>query len=93
MNRDEMIKINEELHFTGYARNKVKSMGHELADTTSKVEIASGMVEEGLLDAEVYKKFVLRQKREIKDILSGIYAYLKLEDVKGSYDNVFEREK
>lgn len=91
MNSQEVQKINEEIHFTGYARNKVKAMGNEIADLTGKVELTSAMVKEGLLDPEIYKNYVLRQKKEIKDMLSEIYSYLKLEDVKGNYDFVFKR--
>jgi hypothetical protein len=87
-----MQKINEEIHFTGYARNKIKSMGNEIADLTGKVELASRMVEEGLLDAEVYKNYAVRQKVEIKDMLAEIYSYLKLEDIKGRYDDTFKNE-
>jgi hypothetical protein len=93
LNRVEMQKINEEIHFTGYARNKIKSMGNEIADRTGKVELASGMVEEGLLDVEVYKNYAIRQKAEIKDMLAEIYSYLKLEDIKGHYDDAFKKEK
>jgi hypothetical protein len=93
MNRDEMQKINEEIHFAGYARNKVKSMGNEIADLTGKIELLSGMVEEGLLDVEIYKTYVFRQKKEIKDMLAEIYSYLKLEDIKGRYDEAFKKEK
>lgn len=93
MNSDEMRKINEELNFTGYARNKVKSIGNEIADVTGKIELASGMVEEGLLDAEMYKNYVSRQKKEIKDMLTEIYSYLKLEDTEGNHDFVLKREK
>jgi hypothetical protein len=92
MNRDEMQKINEEIQFTGYARNKIKSMGNEIADLTGKVELASGMVEEGFLDVEVYKNYAIRQKVKIKDMLAEIYSYLKLEDVKGRYDEAFKKE-
>ena len=92
MNRDEMQKINEEIHFAGYARNKVKSMGNSIADLTSKVELASGMVEEGLLDVEIYKRYALRQKEEIKDMLAEIYSYLHLSDVKCRYKDAFKGE-
>lgn len=88
-----MQKLNEEIHFAGYARNKIKSMGNEIAYLTGKVELASGMVEEGLLDVEIYKDYAIRQKREIKDMLAEIYSYLKLEDVKGHYDDAFKKEK
>ena len=91
MNRDETQKINEEIHFTGYARNKVKSMGNEIADLTSKIELASSMVEQGLLDVEIYKNYALRQKIEIKDMLAEIYSYLKLSDTKGRYDDAFKQ--
>lgn len=88
-----MEKINGEIKFTGYARNKIKSMGNEIADRTGKVELASGMVEEGLLDVEVYKNYAIRQKVEIKDMLAEIYSYLKLEDVKGHFDGAFKKEE
>lgn len=86
-----MQEVNENINFTWYARNKVKSMGNEVADIMSKVELASNMVEEGLLDVEIYKNFALRQRVEIKDILAEIYSYLKLSDTKGSYDDAFKQ--
>lgn len=93
MTRDEMIAINEELECTNYALNKVKMMGNELAEIATKLQLTSSMVEDGLLDVEVYKKYVLRQKKEMKDILSGVYAYMHMENVDGQNDFVFNREK
>lgn len=92
MNRDVLDKINDEANFSAYARNKVKAMGNEIADITGKVEFASGLVGEGLLSEELYTKFVLRQRKEIKDIVSQIYSYLHLGEVKGHYDNAFIKE-
>ncbi|MBX4152269.1 hypothetical protein [Paenibacillus lautus] len=93
MNKDELRALEEDLHFTGYARNKVKAMGNEVADITSKIEILSGIVEEGLLKDELYRSFVLRQRKEIKDIIAQIYSYLHLEKVKGHYDHVFKESE
>lgn len=93
MTKDEIQEINEQLNFSRYTRSNIQSLGNEIADITGKIELSSGMVEEGLLDVEVYKKFVSRKKIRIKDILTEIYAYLKLEHVNGNYDFVFKKEK
>ena len=70
MNREVLDKINEEVNCTTYARNKIKGMGNEIADIVSKIEILSGMVGEDLLKEELYRNFVLRQRKEIKDIVA-----------------------
>ncbi|MWV44938.1 hypothetical protein GRF59_15050 [Paenibacillus sp. HJL G12] len=93
MNRDQLESIEKEIHFTGYARNKVKAMGNEIADITSKIEMLSGLVGEELLKDELYRNFVLRQRKEIKDIVAQIYSYLHLVDVEGNYDQVFKESK
>lgn len=90
MGREQLELIEKELHFTGYARNKVKAMGNEIADITGKIEMLSGLVREDLLNEELYQNYVLRQKKELKDIIAEIYSYLHLEDVKGHYDHVFK---
>lgn len=88
-----MREINDELNFSGYTRNNVKSGGNHIADLTGKIELASGMAEEGLLEVETYKNYVNRQKKEIKDTLSQIYSQLKLEDTVGNFDFVFKNER
>ncbi|MBT2759888.1 hypothetical protein [Paenibacillus sp. ISL-20] len=93
MNRDILESIEKELHFTGYARNKVKAMGNEIADITSKIEILSGIVGEDILKEDLYRNFVLRQRKEIKDIIAQIFSYLHLEDVEGHYDHAFLESK
>ncbi|MGM1044845.1 MAG: hypothetical protein ACQEXX_01725 [Bacillota bacterium] len=90
MDRDTLEKINKDINFTTYARNRVKAMGNEIADITAKIEMLSGLVGEDLLNEELYRNFVLRQKKEIKDILAEIYAYLKLEEIEGRHDHVFK---
>ena len=82
MDREQLELIGKELHFTGYARNKVKAMGNEIADITAKIEMLSGLVREDLLNEELYRNYVLRQKKELKDIIAEIYSYLHLEKLK-----------
>ncbi|MFB4325587.1 MULTISPECIES: hypothetical protein [Paenibacillus] len=53
-------------------------MGNEIADIASEIEIPSGMVGEGLLKEELYRNFVLRQRKEIKDLIAQMYTYLRL---------------
>lgn len=90
MNREQLELIEKEIHFTGYARNRVKAMGNVIADITAKIEMLSDLVGEDLLNEELYRNYVLRQKKEIKDILAEIHAYLKLEEIEGRYDHVFK---
>ena len=92
MKRDDMRELNKELNCTGYTVNKVKSMGNEIADIMARIELSSGMVEEGLLDEEIYKNFVARQKREIKDILYETYKGLGLDEAEGHFDYKMERQ-
>ncbi|MFI2856844.1 hypothetical protein ACH6EH_06860 [Paenibacillus sp. JSM ZJ436] len=90
MKRINMEETNKEINCTGYARNKVKSMGNEMAEIVARMEFASNLVSEGILDVELYKNFVERQKVEIKDILAETYSYFHLEDVPGRHDHVFK---
>jgi hypothetical protein len=93
LNKEKMRKINEEINCTAYAIRTVKGMSNEIADISTRIDFASNMVEEGLLDVELYKNYVVRQKKEIKNMIAQIYSYLRLEEVKGSFDEVFKDEK
>ena len=84
-----MRKINKEINCTAYAIRNVKGMSNEIADISTRIDFVSNMVEEGLLDVELYKNYVVRQKKEIKDMIAQIYSYLRLEEVKGSFDEIF----
>lgn len=93
INLEEMREINREINFSDYARNNIKSMGNGIADIAGKIELASGMVEEGILDLDVYKNYVLRQRKEIKDRVAEIYSYLRLSEVKGHFDDAFKEDE
>lgn len=90
--REEMRIINEEVRCTSYAQLKVKDIGNMIADIASKIEFTSSSVEENFLEEKIYKDWVFRQRRDIKDLLAQIYSHLQLEEVKGHYDHAFERE-
>lgn len=84
-----MSKLDKELNITGYARNQAKSASHIISDLLSRIDMASGMVIDDLLDEETYRNFIHKAKKEIKDSVSAIYSYIHLQDVEGYYDQAF----
>ncbi len=89
LSREEFEKINDEVRCSVYARNRIKSMGHELAEIMTKVEFAAAMMGDGLLSPELYAKIMMGHRKEVKDILAQTYTYLKLHEVEGHYDQAF----
>lgn len=91
-NRDEMKKIGEEIDMSIYHIRQAKGMGNEIADIMSKVDMLNGLVEEGLMDAELYKSYALRQKVDVKSMIAQIYANMELDKVECVFDKIFEKE-
>lgn len=52
----------------------------------------NGLVEEGLLDGELYKNFAERQKKDVKNLIAQIYANMELDKVKSNFDKIFDKE-
>jgi len=91
-NRDEMQKIGEEISMSTYHIQEAKQIGYELAEIMAGINTLNGLVEEGLLDAELYKDYALRQKGDIKSLIAKIYANMELDKVECMFDGVFEKE-
>ncbi|RGL38983.1 hypothetical protein DXC69_02895 [Paenibacillus polymyxa] len=87
------MKLDNELNITAYARNQARSSSNNIADLLSKIDQASGMVRDGLLDDQLYVDFVARAKKEMKDSVAMIYTYLHLQDIEGHYDQIFTQPK
>lgn len=92
MRKVDIQKLNEEIDCTGYAIRGVRGAGNEVSDIASRIDTLSNMVEEGLLDEDIYKDYVCRQKREIKDLLAKVYSFLNLNEVKGRLDGAFKED-
>lgn len=91
-NRNEMEQLGEEINLSTYHIRQAKGMGNEIAEIMAKVDMLNGLVEEGLMDVELYKSYVQRQKKSVKSMIAQIYANMELDKVESMFDKVFKKE-
>lgn len=91
-NRNEMEQLGEEINLSIYHIRQAKGMGNEIAEIMSKVDVLNELVEEGLIDVEIYKNNVQYQKKNVKNMIAQIYANMELDKVVSVFDKVFEKE-
>lgn len=67
-----------------------KKIVKSISEGIKRIELASNLLKQDLLTEEEYQNLVHNQKVEIKDALAYTYECLKLDEVEGNIDYIFE---
>lgn len=88
-NLEKVIQLREKIGFTGYSSVAARSNTNNIIDCLVRMEHAANLLEHNMITESQFKNSVANNKKEIKDSLASVYRYMKLGEVKGTYDDVF----
>lgn len=91
--RLEMEKLDDKIGVDIMHLNQAQSIGNELTEAAVEIRMARQMVEEGLFDEELYESYVVRRKKDVKNLVAQIYGNMELDKVECNFDKVFEKEE
>lgn len=91
-NRLEMRDLDDKIGINVIHLNQTQGIGNELSEVAIEVRMARQMVEEGIFDEVLYKDYVDRRKKDIKNLIAQIYGNMELDNVKCNFDKVFEKD-
>lgn len=90
--RLEMRDLDDKIGINVIYLNQTQDIGNELSEVAIEVRMARQMVEEGIFDEVLYKDYVDRRKKDIKNLIAQIYGNMELDNVKCNFDKVFEKD-
>ena len=73
-------ELDKKLGINNYRLNNAKSYANQITEEITRISMAWGLVEEGLLDAEMVKGFIERQIKEINQSVDDMKSYLRVDE-------------
>jgi len=72
-------EVDKKLGINNYRLNHARSNAIQISEDITRISMSWGLVEEGLLDAEMVKGYIERQIKEINQSAEYMLLYLRID--------------